>query len=111
MREYWRFDPTGGRRYRQGIAGDCLVDGEYHPVDIDSDGADSWVYSEVLGLALCWVDGNLRWWNPASGEYLRNQYELDDELAAEQEARIAAEARVRELEAELELRDRPGDPR
>ncbi len=111
VREYWRFDPKGGRRYRQGIAGDRLVDGEYHPVDIDSDGADSWGHSEVLGLALCWVDGNLRWWNTASGEYLRNQYELDDELAAEQEARIAAEARVRDLEAELELRDRPGDPR
>ena len=109
--EYWRFDPTGGRRYRQGIAGDRLVDGEYHPVAIDSDGTDSWGYSQVLGLALCWVDGNLRWWDTASGEYLKNQYELADELAAEQEARQLAEARVRELEAELERRDWPGGSR
>ncbi len=111
VQEYWRFDPTGGRLYRQGLAGDALVDGEYRPVTIESDGADSWGYSEALGLALCWVDGNLRWWDPASGEYVMNQYELAEELAVEQEARQSAEARVRELEAELERRNRSEETR
>ena len=108
VQEYWRFDPTGGRRYRQGLAGDKLVDGEYKPVAIESDGAEFWGYSEALGLALCWVDGNLRWWDPVSGRYLLTHDELDKELDVERGVRMAAEARVRELEAELERRNRSG---
>ena len=110
VQEYWRFDPTGGRRYRQGLAGDRLVEGEYRPIPIESDGSDSWGYSEALGLALCWVEGNLRWWDPTRGRYLLTHDELDKELEAEREVRQVAEARVRELEAELERRDRSGGP-
>ena len=43
----------------------------------------------------------LRFYDPESGEYLRN-------FEAEQAARERAEARIRELQEELELRDREG---
>ena len=73
-------------------------------------------HSDVLGLDLCWEDGRLRWWDPAARRYLMTfDEERDARIAAEdladdaqaragreQEGRTAAEARVRELEAELE---------
>ena len=100
--EYWRFDPTGGRRYDVALAGDRLVDGAYQPVDIlrDADGK-LWGHSESLNLTLCWEEGQLRWWNPATGLYLLTHDEEAAGHVAEREARLAAEARLRELEAEL----------
>jgi hypothetical protein len=80
-------------------------------------------HSNVLGLDLCWEDGKLRWWDPTAQSYLLTfDEERDARIAAEdraddaqaraddaqaragreQEGRTAAEARVRELEAELE---------
>ena len=117
--EYWRFDPTGGRRYDAPLAGDILVDGVYRPVEIiRSDETHLWGHSPVLNLDLCWGDGALRWWDPVEGRYLPTYEEnlnarivaearantAETQQTAEREARIAAEARVRELEAELERR-------
>ena len=97
--EYWRFDPSGGQYYEQPLAGDRLGDdGSYHPIPIRAISEEVlWGYSEKLGLYLCWEHGQLRWHDPASGQYLKTYTE-------EQTARIAAEARIRELEAELERR-------
>ena len=108
--EYWRFDPSGGEYYGTGLAGDMLVDGAYQSISVT--GTDKLRYrgrSEVLGLDVCWDDGQLRWYDPVAGRYLLT---FDDEaearIAAQHErdaermARLAAEARVRELEAELE---------
>ena len=93
--EYWRFDPTGGHRYDAGLAGDRLVDGVYEPIDISStDDAHFRGRSEVLGLDVCWEEGQLRWYDPAAERYLLT---FDEEA----EARAAAEERVRELEAEV----------
>ena len=93
--EYWRFDPTGGDRYDAGLAGDTLVDGEYQPVGISSaDDGHFRGHSEVLGLDVCWEDGQLRWYDRAAERYLLT---FDEEA----EARVAAEERVRELEAEV----------
>ncbi len=93
--EYWRFDPTGGERYGAGLAGDRLVDGEYQPVSISSaDDGHFWGRSEVLGLDVCWEDGQLRWYDPVAGRYLLTFDETEN-------ARVAAEERVRELEAEV----------
>ena len=110
--EYWRFDPTGGRRHDGPLAGDMLVDGVYRPAEIiQSDGTHLWGHSQVLNLDLCWEDGALRWWDPAARRYLPTYEETLEALiaaeaqqSAEREARIAAETRVRELEAELERR-------
>ena len=68
-------------------------------------------HSDAQGLDLCWEDGRLRWWDPATQSYLLTFDEERDVRIAEAEARAAtearadsAEARVRELEAELERR-------
>ena len=93
--EFWRFDPTGGDRYDAALAGDRLLDGSYQPIDITQ--VDETHYhgrSEVLGLDICWEDTQLRWYDPAAQRYLLTFDETED-------ARIAAEQRVGELEAEV----------
>ena len=123
VREYWRFDRTGGRFHDAALAGDVLVDGRYEPLEItyEPDGL-IWGHSEVLGLDLCWREGELRFRDPSTGEFLptpaeqqaarieaeaRAERERVDRLAAEarieqeHSGRLAAEARVAELEAEL----------
>ena len=124
--EYWRFDNTGGRYYPEALAGDRLVDGQYEPIPITrtADGGYRG-HSEALGLTLCWERGELRWLDPATEEYLNTHREEASGRTAEREgrivaeaqrdvalsqqdaerqARIAAEARVRQLEAELRRR-------
>ena len=96
--EYWRFDPTGGRRHDAPIAGDRLVDGVYHPIEIvEVEPGHLHGHSDILNLDPCWDHGELRWYDPEAGEHLRT---FDEE----REGRIAAEARVRELEEELRRR-------
>ena len=96
VREYWRFDASGGQWYRQPLAGDVLTGEEYQAVEIHRVGDDRyWGHSEELNLDVCWEHGELRWYDPSAGRYLGT---FDDEA----EGRLAAEARVRELEAEVE---------
>ena len=93
--EYWRFDPTGGRRHDAPIAGDRLVDGVYHPIEIvEVEPGHLHGHSDILNLDPCWDHGQLRWYDAGAGEHLKTFVE-------EREGRIAAEARVRELEEEL----------
>lgn len=109
IREYWRFDDTGGRYHDVALAGDTLVDGEYRPIEIEwLDDARCRGYSEALGLYICWEDGLLRFYDPISRGYLRTHDEeagrAEEEAGARQiaEARAeTAEARVEELQAEL----------
>ncbi len=102
VREYWRFDHTGGRYHDAPLAGDRLVDGEYEPLPIheEPDGV-RWGHSLVLGLDLCWEAGELRMYDPVAGEYLPIPAELhaqhaaaESRAAVEQAARLAAEARA-----------------
>ena len=96
--EYWRFDPTGNRRYPEPLAGDLLAEGEYQPISIEQTGVGLyWGHSDVLNLDICWEHGELRWYDPVSQSYIKTHTD-------EYEARIAAEARVRELEEELRRR-------
>ena len=106
--EYWRFDETG-QSHGTRLAGDRLVEGEYEPLPIETleDGSLQG-YSAALNLFLRWENGQLGWYDPATGRHIVT---FEDERArAEQErqARLAAEARVRELEAELARRDLEG---
>ncbi len=121
--EYWRFDGSGGDFYGEPLVGEYLADGEYHRFEItpDEEGRPCG-YSPSLDLRLCWDSGRLRFYDPKSGEWLRNYAEEQEARVAEhearmaeqaariaehegrvseQEARIAAENRVAELEAEL----------
>ena len=83
------------------LAGDRLVEDGYQPINvIRTDENRLWGHSAVLNLDVCWEYGKLRWWDPAAGRYLETHEE-------EAEGRIAAEARIRELEAELRRRQNP----
>lgn len=91
VREYWRFDETG-EHHGARLAGDRLADGVYVPLPIEElpDGGLQG-YSAVLGLNLRWENGGLVFYDPATGRPIAT-------FDSEREARIRAEARVRELE-------------
>ena len=95
VQEYWRFDHTGGRYHDAALAGDRLVTGEYELLRIheEPDGV-RWGHSPVLGLDLCWDEGQLRVYDPAAGVYLPTVPEWSAQHAAERAARLTAEARV-----------------
>ena len=116
IREYWRFDPSGGEYHDRPLAGDTLIDGEYVPIEVVAEsGGRHRGYSEILELELWWEEGKLRFRNPENGQFLLTPQELyeraeeehADRMAAETRAGTAearagtAEARVAELEAEL----------
>ena len=112
--EYWRVDPTGGELYGYPLAGDVLVDGIYHPIDLQTeDDGTIWGYSAALDLCLCWntawdwdVDdeSNLRFYDRKTGRYLCDIARVEaerDEAVVELEA---AQERIRQMEAELSRR-------
>jgi Uma2 family endonuclease len=101
--EYWRYDHTGGRHYEAALAGDRLTDGgAYRPVELfaEPDGV-IWGYSEVLGLSLCWVERNLRFWNRETQQYLMDPSELEEALRESQAERAADQERIRQLEEQI----------
>lgn len=109
VREYWLYDPTGGEFYGGPLMGGRLVDGEYRPIALqhESDGR-TWGHSDVLNLDLWWEDGDLRFWDPVAGRWLLNHEEEKDRADAAENradaetlARLEAETRVAELEAEV----------
>ena len=132
--EYWRFDPTGGDLYGKPLAGDRLVDGRYVEYEaVTAPDGSMRVHSELLGVDFYWDGaGNFDILDPATGrtidryvlardvqlaeaaradvaEAMRQAAEARAESArqaadAERQARLAAEERIRALEAELEGR-------
>ena len=120
MTEYWRFDSTSGDYYPAPLAGDRLVDGGYEPISIVKvDEERYWGHSDALNLDLCWKYGELRWYDPASQSYIATYDDqadaraaaeaqlsaVEEELETERQARLEAEARVRELEQPMKARD------
>ena len=130
VREYWRYDATGGEFYGEALVGERLADGKYVRLLMreEEDGRVGG-HSNVLNLELWWEDGELRFLDPTTGDRLLSQEEEQDgRLAAEaraetaetragaaesraevaearaedeEAARLAAEARLAELEEEL----------
>ena len=98
--EYWRFDPTGGRYHDAPLAGEILgADGEYRDADIRSDPDGTfWGYSPALHLWLVWQDGALRFYNPETGEFLRNLSEA--EKRGDEAVRRAESERTARIESE-----------
>ena len=104
--EYWRFDPTDGRRYPAGLAGDQLVGGVYAPIELEYYGANNKRgYSEALKLYVCWEDGMLRLYDPMSENYLRTHEESEARAADEAAARAEAEARADYADARASYAD------
>ena len=100
--EYWRFDHTGGNYHDVALAGDLLVDGSYIPFPItrEPDGV-IWGYSPTLELALCWVERELRLYDPVEGIYLPGQLELKAQRDAAEARRDAAEREAERLREQL----------
>ena len=99
--EYWRFDHTGNFHGTK-LAGDRLMDGQYVPIDIEEIEEEVLQgHSAVLNLLVRWNHGQLRWIDPQTGQEIPT---FEQETARAD----AAEARVRELEAELNQRQQEG---
>ena len=100
--EYWRYDATGGEFYGEPLVGEVLVEGEYRRLEIvREDDGRVWSHSGVLNLDLWWAEGDLRFWDPVVDRWLLSHEEERDRAEEERTARLAAESRVAELEAEL----------
>lgn len=83
------------------MAGDRLINGRYEPIPIDELAEDVFQgYSAVLNL-LRWDRGELALCDPATGRHIVTYEDLLAGLGRERARADAAEARVRELEAEL----------
>ena len=106
VREYWRFDSSGGRYHDVPLAGDRLVGREYQPIRVDwLDDERARGYSEVLGLYLCWEYEELSFYNPVAGIYLRGHLEDAARADAEAERADAAEARADAAEERADRSD------
>ena len=103
--EYWRFDATGGEFYGYPLEGDILRGGVYHPIPLttESDGM-VWGYSPALDLCLCAEGRRLRFYDRKTSRYLHNITEATAQLDAERAARLASEAEVERLRAQLRRR-------
>ncbi len=98
--EYWRFDPTDGRRYLAGLAGDKLVGGAYAPIELEYYGVNNKRgYSDALKLYVCWEDGMLRLYDPQSESYLRTHGESEALVDAEAARADYADARANYADA------------
>lgn len=108
VREYWRFDHTGGRYHDAALAGDLLVEGRYQPISVEQgeDGIHRG-YSATLGLELHWVERMLQFFDRATGEYLPDMEESWVQRNAAQASQRQTEARLQQSEAErLQAEDR-----
>ena len=95
--EYWRYDPTeDGRHYGEKLVGERLVDGEYQRLLVapDAEGRPRG-HSPTLGLDLVWDDGRLRFYDPATDEWLKS---YDEERAARETAEAGAESAEAEVQ-------------
>ena len=116
--EYWRFDATGDYHGAK-LSGDRLVGGRYEPIDIsEMAGGVLEGHSAALNLNWRWEDGRLGCHDPSTGEHIATfeserlvrlaaEARADNaeaERNAEREARVTAEARVRDLEEQLRRR-------
>ena len=94
--EYWQLDPNGSGCQDFALAGDLLVEGVYQPIAIETlDDSRLRGYSDALGLYVCWEDRRLRFFDSRTESYLLTHAEAHAK-------RIAIEARIAELEAEIQ---------
>jgi Uma2 family endonuclease len=101
VREYFQYDPSGDylNPILQGVR---LVNNQYEPIPVNNIAFDTlWLYSEVLGLELHLVSGELRFRNPQTGEFLKTYQQSEQARLAEQQARMAAESALRSLISHL----------
>ncbi|HBK98928.1 MAG TPA: hypothetical protein DD001_17210 [Microcoleaceae bacterium UBA10368] len=108
VKEYFQYDPSGDylNPILQGVR---LVNNRYEPILANKIAFDTlWLYSEVLGLELHIISGELRFRNPQTGEFLKTYQQSEEGRLAEQSARLAeqqgrlvAESALRSLISQL----------
>ena len=101
--EYWRFDATGRDFYGEPLVGEYLADGEYRRFELhrEADGM-IWAHSPALNLDLCWSEGRLLYFDSEAGSWLLSYEEVQGARQLAEARADTAEARVLELEAELQ---------
>jgi len=97
--EYFQYDPTGDYLQPQ-LKGSRLVNGNYQPIAPESKpGYERSIASEVLGLDLRLVAGELRFYDPTAERKLLSHQEI--ELARQRAELSRQEAELARQEAEL----------
>ncbi len=101
VKEYFQYDPSGDylNPILQGVR---LVNNQYEPIPVNNIAFDTlWLYSEVLGLELHLVSGELRFRNPQTGEFLKTYQQSEQGRLAAEQAQMAAESALRSLISHL----------
>jgi Uma2 family endonuclease len=98
VREYFMFDPREKTLAGASLCGYRLIDGQYELIPKTG----GRLASEVLGLHLEVLDGELRLYDPERGVYLPTPREIRELWERESVARAAAEAEVERLRREIE---------
>ncbi len=98
--EYFQYDPTGDY-LRPPLKGSALVGNQYCPITPTATGS---LMSQVLGLELRLIEGELRFFVPETGEKLLSFAEMEQSRQAAERARQAAEqARIDAIPRLLEM--------
>lgn len=128
--EYFQYDPTQDY-LNPPLQGYRLVDDYYLPIPATPLSKNAFaLHSNILQLDLQWRDGVLHFYDPETEEYLltydeaidarlaaeqarreaeQSRQQAEERAAAERAARLAAEARIAELEAQLAQGKATGD--
>jgi hypothetical protein len=96
--EYFQYDPSGDylNPILQGVR---LINNQYEPIVANNIAFDTlWLFSEVLGLELHIISGELRFRVPQTGEFLKTHKEENLGRLAEEQARLAAESAFQQSE-------------
>lgn len=108
VREYFQYDPTGDYLNPQ-LQGLRLVEGNYFPVEMTTLSDNSLSLSSELGLELRLEFGELRFYDPATGQKLLTHEEAvaarqaaEQALKEEQERAQRLAAKLRELNIDLD---------
>ena len=100
--QYWLFDPPDGARYNFILKGLRLVNGRYEEIPmIEGPGDAIRGHSEVLGLDICWENGDIYYYDPVSGEYLDNPLKSAAAIAETKAALAETQATLAQTETTL----------
>ena len=103
--EYWRFDPTGGDYYGQPIAGERLVDGEYHPYELQEEADGSVLgYSPLLDVDFYWDGDEFDVLDAVTGMTIDKRITAEAQLEAAQAREQALLEEIARLRREAEER-------
>jgi hypothetical protein len=80
VREYFQYDPTSDY-LKPALQGYRLVGKNYEAISVRNTSQKAILFSEVLGLELHLENGEMRFYNPRSGETLLTPLELADRLS------------------------------